>query len=754
MAIREQTSSQGKPASKQCGIKRGRIKFPNNCYYEYQGPLLGEQLTPVTEAGTIEVKANSTRFIDEGISTMHGNVTIKQGDQLIEAEQAKYDSNKQTIDVSKGFNYQEPGLIIAGDTAHMSLNQNNLKAKNLEYLVEQVKGQGTAKSVQINEDKAVMLNDAFFTTCQPDDNTWKLTAKSINIYPKKGYAEAKHCTLKIKGIPVAYTPYYAFPLNNQRKTGLLLPSFGHSDESGTEFALPFYWNIAPNYDTTITPRYLSKRGLQLQTEFRFLTKKTEGQLNVEFLPDDNEDGDDRLLVKAENTTRFNHHWLGFIDFQYVSDNDYFEDLDDNLDLSGLTHLNKEAYVSYQDDYYTFTTRVQDYKNIDPTILAVNEPFARLPQLLFTSHHEELLGWFDFNSRAQFDYFDRDDTGNLRTDAATRFDVKPTVSMPLRKTYGHIIPSFSYQYTYYDLHKRAANAKNNDSRTIPIYSIDSQLNFERTSSWFNGSIQTLEPRIYYLYKPKRHQNKLPNFDSTEYTFSNYQLFRDNRFSGIDRISDAHLVSTSISTRFLSARSGKQLLKASLGQTFHFKEPEVGIFADNPSRDNSSPLIGSLQMNLFDNFEAYNTSEWDYENDDLARNAAGILYRSDSQHIVNLFHHYRKDRHQQIEASFVLPLGNIFSLFGHYQYDLHEGNLLEYFYGIEYNSCCWSLRLLSRRQIDKDDQLTRQEEYDQAYMLQFELKGLTGIGENIDSILEKKIRGYKADFNQYQISNRYE
>ncbi|MBN4081999.1 LPS assembly protein LptD, partial [Beggiatoa alba] len=356
-----------------------------------------------------------------------------------------------------------------------------------------------------------------------DDNSWSLSSRHIKLDRAKGVGTAYHATLRVKNVPVFYTPYISFPLSDKRKSGFLAPSFGSFGVSGTEILTPYYWNIAPNYDATITPRYLEKRGLQLQNEFRYLKPRHHGIVEAEYLASDNLFNDDRSFLRLQHDSAFSNQWRGSLLFAEVSDANYFEDLGDSLSITAITHLERRADLTYNGNWGNLLARVQDYQTINDAIPASGRPYKRLPQLLYSS---SLPSYLDIDSQVRGEWVQFDRTDSV---TASRFDVQPTLSDYYGRSWGFFQPKLSLRHTQYDLDNQAAGIGNSRTRTLPISSLDGGLFFDKPLSWGKRAfIHTLEPRLFYLYVPFDNQDDIPTFDTGINDFTFDQMFRDNRF----------------------------------------------------------------------------------------------------------------------------------------------------------------------------------------------------------------------------------
>ncbi len=751
------------------------IEPQRGCYDAYQGPLLGSLDPTAFEAAPIEIAADSSEFAAGSTSILAGNVDIKKGERRVESNVVYFHEPTNSINTNKGYRYTEPGLVITGDTAEVLLDSKQVNSQNIEYRIEEMHARGQATHVHRDGQlETIELTGASYTTCAPGANDWEVRAGQLLIDNQAGRGVAEDATLRIAGIPIAYLPYYSFPIREERKTGFLTPSFGRSEDSGTEVTLPFYWNMAPNYDATFTGRYLSKRGAQLYGEFRYLTAQHAGEWNAEYLPDDKSFGKSRHLFHITHNSEFNEHWHADGTFSHISDNEYLDELDDRFGLDNLNHLRREGNLLYNGEYVSFLTRVQGFQTIDDAILKLNRPYDRLPQVALMIDKPNAIHGVDLGLNAEVVNFDRSDSsiGGVRmvTDAGVRYDIEPFVSLPLEAAYGYIRPTFKYKFTQYQLSKEADGIDRHIDRSLPIFSVDSQLFLERETSIFSESIvQTLEPRIYYLYVPERSQDIIPVFDSAENTLTFANFFRTNRFSGADRYGDANQVTLALTSRIIQMPSGKQRLRMRAGQVFYFRDREVGIperdsngvlLPDMDETDKSSPLLGEYLLNIDGHWYSKGYVEWDYEDDNFERAQFLLRYAPTPYQVINLGYLYRNnirrsEDQDQLHASLAWPIFDRVQFLGSVVYDLNDTRLLESVLGLEYDSCCWAIRLVSHTELERDERKSNNStKTDMAFYVQFVFKGLTSVGRKADSLLKEHIPGYDPDLSKSNRRRFYE
>lgn len=668
----------------------------------------------------------------ETIFELHGKAAIQRGNQRIAADQLVYDSEAGVLDAKGNVQLDEPDYSISGSSARMLVNQDQGEIYDVEYQAFRKHARGTSEVLTQKNKNWRRFKKATYTTCPPGSNAWALKGRKVILEDDKGEGTGKHVFLKLKDVPVFYTPYLSFPLDDRRKTGFLVPTYGHSQESGTDVRVPFYWNIAPNYDATITPRYLSRRGVQMIGEFRYLTPSHQGKLDAEYLPSDNKfDNRNRAFYSLEHRGKLAPRISIGARAKHVSDKTYFDDLGSSLSVTSTTHLEQTANASYAGNGWSLTTLVQNFQTVDESIPNQDRPYKRMPQLLFNMSPKPAPLGTRVGLRAETVRFDQDD--RVR---GTRIDLKPEFSRPFTGSAYFVTPTASLRYTTYNLDDQAPGESSSPSRTTPILSLDSGLFFDRDIPWTSKRmVQTLEPRLFYLYVPDDNQDDLPVFDTAKYDFNFGQLFRDNRFSGADRQGDANQVSVALTSRILDPASGVEKISGSIGSIVYFRDREVVLPGETSETDSTSNVVAGLRLDPTEAWQVSSGIQWDPNTVRVDRGSVNLRYWPDKGHLANLSYQYRRGVLNQIDASSLWYLTPSWHGVFRYWYSLRDDKLLEALGGVEYESCCWAFRTLVRKFVNtsEGDQTT-------AIMFQLELKGLTSVGHAIEDLLEEEIVGY--------------
>lgn len=685
-------------------------------------PLANPQ-TILLEAGKVEAQ-----FGVLPTASMTGGVLLRRDDKLAGADSARYDPHDKALHLDGSVRYEDPGTQILSQSAEFAYVTGRIRFEGAAFSLGRSDARGAAEAIEINQDGTLTLDRVDYTTCPPGSEDWLMQGRSIKLDTRNGVGTAKGMKLKFKGVPILYAPYLSFPIGDARKTGLLTPEIGSSGRSGNELRVPWYWNIAPNYDATITPRLLTSRGLQVATEFRYLTSRNEGSVYAEYLPDDDILDSARHQYRIEHRTDFDNGWQNRIEYSEVSDSQYYEDLGGSLSISSITHLNRSVRFDYYSRNIQLLARVQDYQTIDDAIAPDMEPYQRLPQIVASSSWDMPFG-LQLGADAEVVKFDRDVgvTG-------WRYNITPKAEISLQGPGWFVEPAVEYDYTEYDLQDRLPGEDTTPARHLPISSLDVGLLLERELTTSNR-VQTIEPRLLYVSIPFRDQDSLPVFDTISPDINLVQLYRKNRYLGTDRIGDTEQLSAGITTRMLDVSTGRELMSATIGQTRYFDDRMVTLPGIATATSSTSDYIAQLRLSVFRNVNVALGHQWD---DDTTKSEARLQYRPADNKILNVAYRYRAGSLEQGDLSWSWPLASQWNFVGRYNYSLREQEVLEQFFGLEYESCCWGLRLVSRRHIS-----TRDGTRDSSFGLQLVLKGMTSVGTAADKLLERGILGYSAD-----------
>ncbi len=681
---------------------------------------------------SINIEADNI-FLDlnSGLSTnLKGNVLIKDSDNITTAKSAKYDPSDESLNLSGEVNYSNDNFSISSQSALFSYSNGEIIFDEAQFLFSNNTSRGNAEHIEIQDKGILNLINVDYTTCPVGSNDWIIKAQNIILNTDAGSAKAEKVVLKFKDIPIVYLPRISFPMDDNRKSGFLAPEIGGGGRSGNEIRLPWYWNITQNYDATITPRVLTGRGFQLGNEFRYLTNTSNGSMQLDYLANDNIFGESRHFIALENETHFSNGLRAKVDYGNTSDGNYFEDLGGNLSMTSITHLNQELSFDAYGQYWSFLSRFQNFQTIDKSLSLNERPYHRLPQIKFSA----LLPYTPFGISARIDnefvYFDRE----IGT-TGWRIDTEPQIEWSIKNDGWYISPKLSLKHTQYELKNLTSDKISDPSRTLPIISLDAGLFFDRKLGKNLNFTQTFEPRLLYLSVPYRNQDNLPVFDTIEPDLNLVQLFQKNRFLGIDRIADTEQISLGFSSNIINNSNGREIVSATLGKSFYMKDQKVTLPNNNLIINSTSDFIAELRFLIFDDLKFNLSHQWNNNNSGVASSHARVQYRPGNNKILNFGYRFREDLLEQGNISWSWPMSQTWNFLGHVNYSIRDNKTLEQFYGLEYESCCWGIRMIYREYIS-----TRDGQEDTSFGIQLVLKGMTSIGTKADKLLERGILGY--------------
>lgn len=686
------------------------------------------------ESAPIDVVARAFRIDGPGLYTLEGDAELVRADQRLLAPELRFTATTGAFAAPQGLQYQDQALLMEAESAQGNLQEDRTELSALRYQLLELRGNGVADAARIEGPRSA-LDRVTYSTCEPERETWQFRAQHIDLDTETGLGKARNARLELAGIPVFYLPYVTFPIDERRRSGFLYPGVGSGNSNGLDIRLPYYLNLAPNYDATLTLRSLGRRGLMLGGEFRYLGRSFEGQLEGDWLPNDDVRGRDRGALRYRHNGRLSPTWGVHVDLNHVSDDRYFEDFGDSLTSISTTLLESQAGLRGYGLQWQASAIVRDFQLVDPLIPDSAAPFQQLPQLRYS-------GWLStgplrFGVDAEVVAF-----GHSDRDAGSRYDLRPWLRAPIERAWGFIRPELAYRHTGYRLDRgfEAVLPDRTPQRSLPIFSLDSGLLFERSTRLFGTPLQqTLEPRLFYLRAPYRDQDDLPLFDTQELSFSFAQLFRSNRFTGADRQMDANQLTLAVGSRFFDAGDGRERFAASVGQIRYFDPPRVGLQPGSlPNRPNASPFVGELSANFTRRFSAGIGSQWDPDANRTDLSALRAQYRRDDGAIANLSYRFRRttgEPVEQLDSSWLVPVSPAWRILGRWNYSIADRRTIEAFAGLQWESCCVAVRLLGRHYVRN-----REGEKNNAVYVEIELKGLGRFGRDSEELLQRAILGY--------------
>ena len=772
-----------------------RAALPANCCGAFIEPartgLDGQVLDATADPATAPTLFTAPGAIEQDTServNIAGAVSIQQGNRTIRnSVSTQIDQQADTITLTGDVEFREPGVLLTGSGAFVDQANSQNRIDNASYVLHQYGVHGAASVIVYDSEGEVLaIENGEFSRCEPGNEFWTLQSRRMRLDTAAGIGTAEGVTLRIKDVPVFHYPFTVpFPLGDQRVSGFLAPSIGSTSDGGLDVAVPYYLNLAPHYDATLTPRLIGDRGAMASGEFRYLADWSMNTVSASLLPgdkrfdaatagvpgSDSPAREDRWFVGVQHAGQLGERWSTAINYEAVSDDRYFRDLGSSgLTVSSRTHLQRNGQLNYRAPNWYAGTRVQRIDIIDPYISAsdLNIPYDRLPEL--TLGAAQSLGGLQLRvegSHVRFDRsLDRDGLTPAQIDAGalvqgSRLHVEPQISWPVRGEAGFFVPTAGYRYTQWDLEQQALGTVQDPDRGLGLFSLDTGLVFERPMSRGNGFVQTLEPRLFYLFSEQEDQSLLPTFDSAQINFNYGQLFRSDRFSGHDRIGDADQLSLALSTRFISG-SGEERGRLSIGQIIHFEDRIVALDSPlqswvtlQPRNTDRSALVGEAFYLLSEQWRLNSDLQWNEDQQHVDESSVSLRYQGDENHIFNIGYRFRRlvdlygpvpagldPRIKQSDVSGVWPLNNNWRLLGRWHYDHSNSRNLDTFAGVEYSNCCATIRLVAREWIDDDEFFLLQDDTNTGVFFQLTLNGLGNVsGGGISRMLSDGILGFK-------------
>lgn len=670
----------------------------------------------------VYVTADKAQITYPDKALFSGNVNFRQGDKVITADHAKYNELDNLFSAAGDLFYQDDALTLLSDSLTTSLDGNNTQLLNTKYWFNGTLAHGTAESFIVDEGRYLTLSNAQFTTCPDDQPDWSLNAKEIRIDSEKDWATVRQATLEVFDIPVFYFPYLTLPVSDKRSSGFLYPTIGSNTRNGVEIATPYYWNIAPEYDMTFIPRIMTDRGVQLNTEFRYLTGNQQGTINVEYLAKDrSKNNDSRYLIHWAHGGSITDDWRISSDFTHVSDDNYFNDVGSPLANKTDNQLIKNIELSYYQPDWWFNFKVQNIQVLGET----RSPYKLLPQISLHSYQNPLSEYLEYDVFSELSIFKR--SGDVEGDA-TRLHLEPTLRLPLNYASGSLTSEITLMQTWYE----QTNEQGQDSsinRSLSQFRVHGIVNFERDFS--DNMVQTLEPQIQYLKVPYKDQSNIRLYDTALLRDDYHGLFRARRFSGLDRIADTDQVTLGVTTR-LKDRSNHESLKLSLGQTFYLKDSEMALAESNITNqlNNRSALAGELDFTFNKHWSVSQAIQFSNNQSDITQSRTAVDFRLSHNKLVQFSHRYVKNINDteinQLGLQGVWPINDTWTVVGNYYRDTNLNRTIESFIGLQYESCCWAIRVQGYRQLltqfDQRFTTLNQEQFDSGISFSFQIRGL--------------------------------
>lgn len=697
-----------------------------------------------------DISAEEVQNTDNTTSTFTGNVLIERHQLRLLTDEITHNKDTQLLELNGNIHVDTAGLSLNASRGWFNLDDNVGELLDSEYYVPNSQFSGKTPVFRITDAEKTILIDTQFSSCPPTKPDWHLDMAWLELDQQTATGTAKHAVLWVKDIPIFYFPWIQFPLGEERRSGLLMPNFGTSSNSGFKTSLPWYWNIAPNQDAIITPTNLSERGQMLTTNYRYLTQNSSGKLDIEYLNSDNLfDDKERYLVGFNNRTKLYENLNLSVLVNDASDSEYLDDLSSSFSLSNTTHLERNAQLRYSADTWSAGVLAQAFQTIDTSIANSDRPYRRLPQITFNAKDE--LSEFANSPvtgevTSEWVEFKHEESNK---EQGSRFHINPRLSLPLQASAWFFNPAIGLMHTQYDTTDTSGNITQIDNRNLPVFSVDSGLFFDRDI--IDGKmLQTLEPRLFYLHIPYEDQSFIPLFDTSEQNFSFASLFRENRFNGVDRIGDANQITMALSSRILDKASGHELMNINIGRIYYFDEQQVFLDNTTTASGHTSDIITEFNSNL-NKWKSRATIQWNTKTNESDKRNLQLSYAASEKAVFNIGYRFYRNADdesnnlEQTDVSFAWPFANNYSFLSRWNYSLTENRDIETIIGVEYESCCWALRLISQRYLNDTTNTNNTDEYNLSVMLQFVLKGFGSVSDReATNTLKHAILGYQPDY----------
>ena len=692
---------------------------------------------------TIYAEADtSSANLPDGIAALEGGVIIQQGNRLFRSGYGEVNSNTNTAFLEDSVTFREPGLLMRGVRAETDFSSSISRFHKAELVMHQQHLRGSADTITRLEDSNIHIDQGTITYCEPGNNAWAIESSDITLHTEEGYGIARHTTFRVADVPILYLPWFRFPIDDRRQSGFLYPSLRVSQSNGVDLSLPYYFNISPNFDATVTPRFIEKRGLLVESEFRYLNRWSHNALSLAYLPKDKKRNDDnRWLFNLKHQGNPADRWETQIDYTKVSDDDYFANLNTSLDVQRQDHLKQQTQIGYQGNGWNFSANLHQYQTISGVT-----PYQRSPQLLFTGA-ESLGRRTNFNYTAEYVRFDTSDSRSVH---AHRAHIRPTIGYRTSKPWGYSNAEFTLWHSSYSYFNKPAGDASN-SLTAIIGSVDSGLYFDRDFSIGDRTYsQSLEPRLMLLHSKKSDSNNPPKvFDSSQMSFSYNNLFDRYGWSGNDRVSATSQATLGVSSALYND-SGRENARIAIAQSYYIEDREPSDLrpGDISGIEKSSNIALLAQWDITPHIRVRHDSEIDREDFSFEEQNYQLTWRPGTETFLYFSYRDRINsaigpdaRTRQSDIAFRNQLNPQWAVIGRWQHDIVRQQRLDTLLGLEYGTCCWKMRLTAREYLSPDKRGSTATEYDRGVFLQFVLRGLGSFGGDGGRSLMEEITGFR-------------
>jgi LPS-assembly protein len=713
----------------------------------------------------IYISADNLSGTTDQAIVAEGNVEIQQGEAMLTADKVTYWQLDEETEAEGNVRLAQAGAVVSGPKMRMRIEDSEGYFDQPTYVVQRqdkisprqrlidkplhpdmpditapqqvtTTGSGTAERIDFEGEGQYRLKNASYSTCPAGDNQdWYAQVANLSLDYDGEVASGQGAKIVFQGVPILYAPSMSFPLNNQRKTGLLPATFGANSKVGIQYLQPYYWNIAPNMDATLYSRLMSKRGLLLGGETRYLDYNYRGRARFEYMPEDSNLGKSRGAMSVMHAQDFGAGLTGLLNVNEVSDDTYFSDLSNRIAVVSQGNLQRQGKLNYDAGWWSAGLNLQRYQTLqDPNQPPVSIPYARLPQVTLTASRPDLGNNLAFNLQGEYVKF-----SHPTATVGQRALIYPQLSMPINTNYFYVTPKVGVHATTYNLQGQPAGTPDSIARTLPIFSVDSAVTFERDTQWQGKSLtQTLEPRLYYLYVPNRKQDNIPVFDTALADFNFAQIFAENRYMGADRIADANQLTAAVTSRFIDTDTGVELLRGMLGQRYYFSDQRVALPGEPLRTSRDADLLAAVTGLVAP--KTYVDTGWQYNPRDSRTERLNVMarYQPEVGKVMNAGYRYTRDLLDQIDISAQWPLGGGWAGIGRYNYSINESRVVESVAGFEYNAGCWAIRGVLQQLATTAESKTT------SFFVQLELTGFSMIGSNPAEILRRTVPGYGRNY----------
>lgn len=733
--------------------------------------VVTESVAPAAESATA-APDESSLSVREGVTTLQaerihgqrfgelmasGDVEIQRADLHLRADELRYDELQDRVSATGNVRVRNPaGLTITGPSADITLYTRSGEIHAPHYCYEPAEearaptlleeltgkasrpsfsGEGHAQSLRFEGENHYRLERGTWSTCRGPDPDWYIRADDLQLDFDRSRGEVEDSVLVFKNTPILWWPWAKFPLDSRRQSGFLAPTVTLSSRKGVDLSVPYYWNIAPNYDATLTPRLLTRRGMMLGAEYRYLTRQYgSGTFRGEWMPDDRKRGSSRALGSWQHLHALLPGLAASVDFNAVSDAEYFDDISSQVQTSALTHLSRNVALNYTGGgWWQASLQAQAWQTLGAENYA-SAPYQKMPEFALTANRALPSGlrftldstWTDFDLQHRLDNLAR----------GTRLYAYPQIGWDFERPEGFLKPRIGINYTRYNLDNQPIqNGRTEITRSLPVFSLDSGLFFDRYATWRGRDFrQTLEPRLFYVYAPYRDQDDIPLFDTARYDFGMAQIFSENRYAGKDRFADSNQVTLALTSRLIEEASGAERLQLMLGQRYYFADRKVLLPREKATQSNRSDLLAQVRGELGYNVSVSSSLQYNLDDRRSERYNVGIRYLPAAGKTLAAGYRYANDVLHEVDVAAQWPVFQNWLLVGRVSRSIMDDRVTDAIGGLEYNAGCWRVRTAVHHYTTTNNKVNN------TFFVQLELNGLGALGTNPVDLLRRRVPGY--------------